>query len=410
MSTALTHISAFPVDGPTLTEEAGTFWSQYYEDRRTTEPILERLAWSEADVFADLAQIKARWSLALSGDRSFRSRYATTATVERLRDGSRVIVDENICFVAAIVISGVGKFEYGRDYTSEKNQLIFSGSLPSGSFPVVMTGVSWVTGDLSRFWTGILGIPDDSSDTAELIRAFMRCIQNRTSEALFLDLVSHVFQCPKPTQPQTVRRVEYVYNRPIIESDVEYLVGPENSSPLVGVGDELVPGQDVFDAVRFWNATESDPPSWVSSLKVPQRYFSPIVNGDLEFSNANEPTTTTMLNGRPFVTFPVTGQPQHVDQFFNFVRQREDELNYSMLSFLTDTEAPTAGQIPAEISPLWVLRRLWLNYGATVSYVRLEPTLELLTRMQLLRRATPPWLTHIVHFEQPVPTALIPLC
>lgn len=406
----LTYVSSYPVDGRRLTKEAGTFWESFNTDQSLVNAVLEQLSWFEADAFADIAQIKARSLLSLSGDYVQRTQYNADVQLENNNQGCRITLEDNIRFVGSIEIRGVGLLEHGRDYLISANRLQVSRPLTNGVFPAQLRTVRWISGDLSRFWSELLRIVDHTNDIAPLIRAFMFCVQNRSNETAFLKLISEVFQCPKPATSQTVRRISSLQNRAIVETDSDTLVGPDQSSALVQVGHTISPQQDVFDAVRYWNATEQPPPSWVSSLKIPARYFAPIIGGELEFINSPQPVTTTVVNNRVQASFPITGENRHAAEFFAFVRRRELDLDYSLLSFMAGVPQPTVSQTPAEVNPLLVLWQLWLNYGATVSYVRLEPTVDLLTRIQLLRRVTPPWLTHIVHFEQPVPKALISLC
>lgn len=405
----LSHLSLYPVDGPTLLQESGTFWSRFAQNTGQVKAILEVLAWLEADRYGDIAQVRSRWSLAMSGDRTYRVRATGSLVVRKLGDRWRGRLPNRMLTAAAIRLANGEYLEYGRDYTVEAGEIVTSKLTHEGSLHATFYNVEWLTGDLSRFWCDIAKIANATDDVAEMIRAFFQLSGNVANEDHFKQLISAVTQCPKPANSQVVEDVVVIGDRTIIYGSLETLVGPAGSASLVSPGEVVQPQQDVFDAVRYWDAS-TPPPAWVSSLKVPARFFAPIVNETLEFVNTTQSTTVTVVDGKPRVTFPITGSSQAVSDFFTFVRKQEDLLQVTLAEFLTGESSPTLAQIPATVNPLQVLHALWLANGVTVSVMRLEPTVELLTRLQLLRRAMPPWQGHIIHFEQPVPDAMSSLC
>jgi len=405
----ISHISNYPVDGPSLIAEAGTFWSQFTQDSDTIQAILEIMAWNEADRFADIAQIRSRWSLSQSGDYLHRIRFSDNVQVLSRPGAWQFQLPDRMHFAAAISINGGRLLAFGQDYWIRGRSLITQEPLQEGPLPVVFYNTHWLSGDLSRFWTDVAKIADQTDEVASLLKAFFAAIQRPANEQTFKRLVAAVFNCPIPLRPQTVERVYSLENHPIIIGSVDQFVGPSGSSAIVTEGQKLFEGQDLFDAVRYWDAT-NPPPGWVSSLKVYPRYFSPIVQQPLEFSNTPQTVSLTTVNDKLRLTFPIGGPAETVSQFFQFVRDRETAMGVTLAEVLSGVVNPVAGQIPSTIVPLEVLQKLWLSHGATVSYVRLDPTADLLGRVQLLRRAVPPWQSHLVHFEQTVPDAMSALC
>ena len=405
----LSHLSLYPVDGPTLLQESGTFWSRFAQDTEQVKAILELLAWLEADRYGDIAQVRSRWSLAMSGDRTYRVRTSGSLVVRKLGSQWRGKLPDRMLTAAAIRLSNGGYLEYGRDYTVEAGEIVTSKLSYEGVVPATFYNVETLTGDLSRFWCDIAKIADATDDIADLLRVFFRLSGNVASESHFKDLIAAITQCPKPTVTQLVEDVVTIGERTIIYGSEEALVGPDGSTSLVSAGETIQPQQDIFDAVRYWDAS-TPPPAWVSSLKVPARFFAPIVKEPLEFVNTPQSVSVTVVDGKPRVTFPITGSSQAVGDFFRFVRKQEDLLQVTLAEAITGETSPALSQIPATVNPLQILHSLWLANGVTVSVLRLEPTVELLTRLQLLRRAMPPWQGHIIHFEQPVPDAMSSLC
>lgn len=410
MSTALQYAALYPLSGESLLAAAGTFWGRMAVDRELLKVVLEIMSWGEFERYLDVVRIRGRWSTVLSSDQAHRLRMNVIVSVDPISQGFRIELPERVQALAEIELPGGLRLEYLRDFSIEHGYLIVRGiSLSTGQVAAVLHGVRVVTGEFSRFYSQVLQLADTSDNIAEILRVFLRASSNAMSEAAVRRLARTILETPEPSVAQTVDDVYTVADRPIIQGSMEQFIGPPGSQALVTVGDSLEAGQDLFTACRFWNTL--DPvPSWLSSLKVRSRYFSPYVSSTLAFSNTNVSLTSTVVDGQVQCTFPISGDDQAVDEFFAAVRELEGELGVTLAEAIVGERSPGLSMMPAQVNPLELLHRLWLSRGALVTSTDREPTAQLLARLSLLRRLTPPWLTHIIHFTIDPDPVLDPLC
>lgn len=400
------YVAAWPVDGESLLNELGTFWSTLGAKNRQLEAVLETTAWLELENFAVQKQIRGRSSITQGGDYAYKRRRTARMRILDTDTASVATTDEAVLFCQEIQFPGESVYEHGRDFVWSNGRILFRRKQPAGEHQVVLRDVQWRDGSFSRLWTELADISESESVAGDIIRSFIAAIQNNASLSTFRQLAATLLGCPISTQDDTVLKIQLSDSGPLVICEQNAYRGPAGSIALVAAGDEIVEGQDLFDAVRFWDASEDAPPDWLASLRIPQRYFSPIVSNSLEFSNSTETLTKTVVDGVTQVTFPITGLSSAVAEFFAFIRAQEATLGYTLGSFLSGKQAPAANEIPDEGNPLEIIWRLWLSHGFTMSYVTLQPTVDLMNRLTILRRVTPPWLSHLVMFEQPTPDVL----
>lgn len=396
------YLSAWPVDGRSLLAEQGTFWSLLGQDNHQVEAILELLSWSEFENYLRQKQIRGRMYLTQGGDLHYRRALSAEINITPIRGGNAIKLPTGVVRVQSFDI-GDRHFEIGRDFFIRDGSAVIHE--PNLHVPGRLTfrDVTLFDGAFSRLWGEVLNFFSEDQQMGKLVRHYLAAIQNQASIHSFREFASVLFEVPVVSQDDVVVDGRDVLDGTLMIGETTAYKGPPGSKLLVQVGDKVRAGDDVFDSLQFWDASSEPPPAWLPSLKIPARYFSPYVSGDLEFLNSDQPVTNT--DGA--VTFPINGSDTAVDEFFAYVRQREVELGFTLGSFLADRSAPVASQIPAQINPLETVWKLWLQFGFSVSYVRLEPTVDLMNKLSLLRRLVPPWLSHLVMFSTPVPDELI---
>ncbi|GIW89582.1 MAG: hypothetical protein KatS3mg109_0014 [Pirellulaceae bacterium] len=406
-------ISSNPVDGETLLRRAGTFWD-LSDNKEEFQRLLEVLAWSDVERLSEVYQIRYRHFLSFACDHVYRVRYRGLFVVSDMEMGVRVgELPDGMDFAAEIDLPDGQKLEFGRDFLYDGVPgvvRVVNSSVKPANYLAVFHSTRWNTGDFSEFWQILLKLSSDGRSDAHKIRSFVDYSQGTPNDAQFRVLVGDLLGVRRPKKVQTVEDIRIINGVPWVFGSEESFHGLPGDQVLVGVGDAVQPGDDLFISLRHWDAVEERPPAWVSSLKVPGRYFSPHIQGVLEFSNAVQPLTVNPVNGKLEVTFPVTGDSSDVVRFFEFVRQREAELGYTLADFLAGEKDASVGQLPSSYSPLLLIWELWLRFGGSVTFTSVTPDLRLIRDLQMLRRAVPPWQTHILQFSDPVPDAILPLC
>lgn len=411
MTKLLSVIAENPVDGATLLRRAGTFWS-LSSNQEQFQRLMEVLAWRHVERVAEVMQLRQRYLLTGGSDVVYRAYSEGTLEIESSPVGVFGVLPQEAVGVAKIRMQDGQELVHGRDFvmTDVPGVIELMEQIPAGNHLVSLEGLLIVTGDFSKFWQIVLKSKTDGLQDGYALRSFVDYSQYDNSDERFRVLVGDMLGVFRPRESQQVVDVRTIGDAVWVFGEKESFRGLQGDTAIVTPGDWLEPGDDVFASLRHWDAAFERPPAWLSVLKVPGRYFSPHVEGVLEFSNNLEPVTVTIVDGKPRVTFPVSGDSRDVSAFFDFVRKREAELGYTLAEWMAGVENPETYQIPSTYSPVMALWGLWLRFGGSATFTSVEPTLDLIRRLQLIRRAVPPWQTHIVQFETEVPQAFLSLC
>mgnify|MGYP000060361713 CR=1 FL=1 len=286
------------------------------------------------------------------------------------------------------------------DYRQHGNYLVFSGKLPPCS-EIECYNLSLHRGHVSRFWGSVFNYHDAEPGAERFYLALHNLQQTTCSPASFAELLGACFDVPTVTRPGTV--VEVVHRArygPVIVTDQETIVGRPSDIALVEPGQSVEIGQFVFDSLRLHDF-QYRPPVWLSSLTIPPNYFSGQITGPLTFSSAPQVAAgVTIGTAGLHVKIPCSGLAADRQAFHDqFVAS--ELLQRSTLANFIDGAETEAGWLSRERNWLEVLWSIWLRGGVSVSVVRDRPTGLQLRRYGQLRRAVPPWTSHLVQFLQP---------
>lgn len=392
----------WPVSGTELLRRQGSMWSLLAEDQKQLGTLAEIRALAMRSV--------------LDRKRSLATRHLIDSTSDFVYEARARVTLRQVSKSPAVYSTPAGVidfgsfysrkyFEAGRDYRIDGDRVIFFDSVDLGERPrVYARGVYRYVGDLTNFWCRLLQLPTPERSWDRCLNASYRGIVKQTSELSLRDVIAAVFEVPVIRHPAKVIQVHTDRPRPLVVTDRETLVGHDGDSPSVEVGQLVAPGDFVFESVRFHDFCLSKPPSWMSVLRVPPRYFPKGISHPIQFSNQPQTLTSSIVGGKIRVRFPITAASNaERDRFWELVDEREEALGHGLAQFITNHPSPTLGQLPSQVIPLQVIWSLWLNLGVSVSVVRLRPTTDHLGRLALIRRLVPPWLTHFIHFDQTEP-------
>jgi len=215
----------------------------------------------------------------------------------------------------------------------------------------------------------------------------------------------------------------------IIITDLSVYKFGLDAEPIVEVGDPLVRGQAMTDALRFYEFNRGDTPTNLRALALGEGMLSTCFYADLIFENRDVPLVVDAADpsGYTRVTFDLGGFPLDVDQFFDDLHARGvaeaervidpcetdirtvrypasdcDETEYlgrrGTLAHLLDLRAeqvgePTASHLPTTINPLRFLIENVLRNNAFLVRMKANSAGNGgvgLHNVRLLRKVAPP--------------------
>lgn len=398
-----------PVSGENLLKRQGSMWSYLSEDKQAMEDLSEIRALSLREETDHQRSLNLRHQIHEASDFAYSAR--SQITLKRVSKNPPTYAMPRSIVSLTGLFSGSYK-EHGRDFIIENGRIRFFEPIDLGDSPrVYARGVYRFVGDVTGFWSKLLGQPTPETSWGGMYRNLYDGLVAQPSELQLRRLVAAVFEVPVVQHPGRVLHVRTDKRRPIIVTDKETLVGAIDDTPAVAVNALVAPGDLVFESVRFHDFSCGKAPSWISVLRIPPRYFIRDIAKPIEFSNLSQSVTATTVGNRIRIRFPITADDSaDAVAFWAFVDTQEIKLGYGLAQLLTNHPRPTIDMIPSTCVPLSILWSLWLNLGVSVSVVRIKPTTEHLGRLALLRRLVPPWLTHFIHFDQTEPRPYDFLC
>lgn len=392
----------WPVSGKELLRRQGSVWRTLATDQDELGSLAEIRSLAMREVTDDIRSLQQRHLIEETSDFT----YAARSQVQLKRVSRSPSIYELPTSVVDFQAFYAGRyFEAGRDFTIVGSRLRLTEDKDLGARPKVYArSVQKFTGNLTRFWCRLLGIPTPSTSNSRMLKAAYRGITGQPSELRLRELVAAVFDVPVVKHAAQVIKIDTAMPCPVVITDKETLVSVEGDSVAVEEGDHVAPGDLLFDSVQFYDFSVTRPPAGLSSLRIPARYFPETIQHPIEIGNQTVSFSVTQVGSRIRLRFPISADNSTEEAaFWDYVDAQELRLGFGLAEIVSGNPKPQLSQVPGEGIPLQILWSLWLNLGVSVSVVRLKPTTEHLGRLALLRRLVPPWLTHFVHFDQTEP-------
>jgi len=213
-----------------------------------------------------------------------------------------------------------------------------------------------------------------SQGAKDLMNAVYSGLVNGGATVRDLDAaVAAICGVPLTVEPEETVEVVQVDARGLfIATDKNVYRFQENAAPVVAVGDKLLVGSRLTDALEIVTLTSGQVPASISALTLDQGFLAACFYGDLVFENKDLPLAVDAAHpsGYTFVKFPLGGFPADVARFFDDLHARgvaaaqivpdpcdRQRRKLGTLAHMLDRRAqpesePTANNLPSTINPL----------------------------------------------------------
>lgn len=218
---------------------------------------------------------------------------------------------------------------------------------------------------------------------------------------------------------ETVELIRQEEDCKLIITDSQVYKIPFAAEATVEVGDEIVAGQSICDAVSVADLAGYDPNySMLPAISLSTPLMSGRYFGEISFKNHDVTIEYSGLddNGKAIVRFETGGFPADIETFWELVQSRGVTAGKTLADLL-DTRTnkvgePTALNMPPFINPLKFILDNLLRNNMFVIKVRsssFDENAPGLSFFRLLRNVVPPHTTFVVFIELVPPTDVIDL-
>jgi hypothetical protein len=206
----------------------------------------------------------------------------------------------------------------------------------------------------------------------------------------------------------------------LITTDKHAYTFSPNANPIVAIGDTVLAGEQLADALRVIDLSSNDPDySDITGLTFGDNFLSGGYFSTLTFENAEVDVEYLGVDedNKAVVVFRISGFPGDIERFWTLAQQLGKEAGHQTLAELLDTRSNPVGQplpafLPATINPLeFVLDNIMKN-NLTIVKVRaaaLGDEAPGLGLFKYLRDIIMPHTTYIVFVEISADTDTIDL-
>lgn len=238
------------------------------------------------------------------------------------------------------------------------------------------------------------------------VRAVHDSYVNGASELTLRKFISGATLSPITEEAETVVAVLIRDGRYVVVTDKRSYKGLPGDTAVVTVGQKLLPGDFMFDSVRFTTFENGLVPDWLKYVEFPKTYFG--TNDSISIETG--PLATTYANDAAGLTYPM----------FDVIARQDDLAKFwSLFSGIANTAAPSltariaAGHglpaigkwptnqtnLPQIVDILSYLAQSWLRYGVSVSQIKHKySTPEMRALLRNVGQVVPPWVSHIVQY------------
>lgn len=399
----MSRLRAYPYDDwdnlPLMADTPGSFWSQYFEDKKVVRGIFKALQlfyrdWEKALLEAEQTLNRntipvytfSRWApLVLveaaegAGDSGL-ARYGEDYTYGgALVYGIPVVRDGVYRFPLASDVREIGflfnrlslptfgatagtDFEVGDGYISLGFDPFARDDLAvrtvAGSRQVLLWAYA-TKRDSARLWTHLGYIYGLKRTSSEAYRLFLNAVTDAhvagPTRQTLMEALSAMSGIPLARATESVLEV-------LDERDAKAVVTATNVYRICDTGytpaqeEQLTAGEPVLSAFEVYRASDSTAVQAGGGIYLPPGFFNNQVQGSLFFSSdLKDLNYLGVENGLARVSFEVGGSPQDVSVFWATVREREDSAGKSLADWLdtrlNPVSAPLAHHMPSRVRP-----------------------------------------------------------
>lgn len=252
----------------------------------------------------------------------------------------------------------------------------------------------------------LFGINEASSPSLQLvIESLYEADGSGTTDKELKKLVTGATGVAFAAGDETVDDIQITWEHLYVITDKNVYRYHPTATPVVSIGEKLVPGQELVASVRFYDIARGEVPDALQGIAIEQDMLSELYTDGLLFENKLTDLITTTVDDYTRVSFELGGFKRDVQLFWNEVHSRGIAAAET-LAHLLDKRAnpvgePTAASLPASVNPLQFLITNVLRFSAFVLKVNVTEARygAGIHHLQLLRRMLPPWYMVIVIFE-----------
>jgi len=242
---------------------------------------------------------------------------------------------------------------------------------------------------------------ESSEEYRQLVNSLLDAIVGGTTENRIRLALSAITGTPLTREAQeTVEDVFLDNDGLVVVTDQHAYRFPAEANPVVAIGDVVLAGDPLTDAVTFYEFNRGQTPDAVQvpALALGRGVLAAGYYSDLVFPNKTVPwVITTDPAGQTRMSFEIGGFPTDVTQFWDSVHEAGVASGRTLANLL-DTRTnkvgePTAATLPATVNPLQFLCQNLLRDNAFLVRVRPEAlgaNAVGLEYLRVLRKIIPP--------------------
>lgn len=258
-----------------------------------------------------------------------------------------------------------------------------------------------------QHWGYLLQLQMESSQGyKDLLNAVFDGLAGGTSRAVLEAAFSALTGVVLCQEAGTVEFVGEDRQRLVIATEQRLYRYHRSSTPLVAVGDAVVAGQPLVDALQFFDLTAGEVPAGIDSLQLEDGLLGEGYLAGLTFENTTTPLVVEEdVEGYTKVSFALGGFAADAEAFWDEVHRRGVAAGTTLAHLLdireTPVGEPTAASLPATINPLQFLIANVLRYQTLLAKIRVQAQLAPadVRQARVLRRLVPPWMAVITICE-----------
>ena len=233
-----------------------------------------------------------------------------------------------------------------------------------------------------------IGIDGKSGDAYKgLVNAIYDCLILGMSSGRLSRLLGYALDAPVASSTEIVESINSSIRKVIVTNKKVYFLSAR-AQPTVSVGDEVILGQSLSDALVIKELVRGSDLSDVKAITLGKGFTNNQFSYDLTFVNENLPVEVTDNDGVTDLKFKVSGHPFDVDRFWEMVHSNgvRKEKTIAMGLDLREDKTGTLYResLPSIINPLQFLINEMIPGGLTLVTIKAESVPQGIPRLDVV--------------------------